>query len=79
MMPNILRQLNSPFIRSITGKRLIFRTNATVTTPTQASSPVIVATPPPPSSYIRGTRKPIGGFRGGYDPYSLPSFVFCDD
>ena len=64
-----LRQLTSPIIRLISQKsspRVIFRSNATVTTPQQVSSPAIVSPPPPPaSSYIRGTRKPIGGFRGG--------------
>src|SRR2546423_5543616 len=42
------------------------RSNSAVSTPSQATSPAIVAPPPPRSSYIRGTRKPIGGFRGGY-------------
>ena len=65
-----LRQLTSSIVRSISRKsspRVLFRTNATVTTPQQVTSPAIIAPPPPPaSSYIRGTRKPIGGFRGGY-------------
>jgi hypothetical protein len=72
-----LRQFTFPIIRLRSQKcspRVLFRTNATVTTPQQVSSPAIVSPPPPPpaSSYIRGTRKPIGGFRGGYsDPHSL--------
>src|SRR5277367_1469315 len=70
----------SPLRASIVFKpssRIALRTNTTVTTPKQVSSPAIVAAPPPPppspSSNIRGTRKPIGGFRGGYSPSSNTS------
>jgi len=51
---------------------IIKRTDATVTTPNQANTPVVVSSSPPPaSSYIRGTRKPIGGFRGGITGFLL--------